>query len=96
MVENQFLERLNLLFQSVMQNELPFGGKQVIFLGDFHQLPPVKPFERCLHCGADIPVPTANNKELNCTYKECTRPEGQTGFTMSDQWAFKSNVWKEL
>lgn len=37
MVENQFLERLNLLFQSVMENTLPFGGKQVIFLGDFHQ-----------------------------------------------------------
>lgn len=37
MVENQFLERLNLLFRSVMGNTLPFGGKQVILLGDFHQ-----------------------------------------------------------
>jgi ATP-dependent DNA helicase PIF1 len=79
-----------------MENQLPFGGKQVIFLGDFHQLPPVKPFERCLHCGADIPVPTAHNTELKCTNKECKLPEEQAAFTMSDKWAFKSNVWKEL
>jgi hypothetical protein len=56
----------------------------------------VKPFERCLHCGADIPVPTTNNTELNCTSKECTGLEEQAGFTMSDKWAFKSNVWTEL
>lgn len=52
MVENQFLERLNLLFQSVMENTLPFGGKQVIFLGDFHQrklldIPSIS-FQACL------------------------------------------------
>jgi ATP-dependent DNA helicase PIF1 len=93
MVENQFLERLNLLFQSVLQNQLPFGGKQVIFLGDFHQLPPVKPFERCLHCGDDIPT---KGQDPNCTSKECKRPEGQASFTMGDKWAFRSQVWKDL
>ncbi|TVY34963.1 ATP-dependent DNA helicase [Lachnellula subtilissima] len=93
MVENQFLERLNLLFQSVMENTLPFGGKQVIFLGDFHQLPPVKPFARCLQCGADIP---ANSKEPNCTSKGCKLLEGAVGLTWSSKWAFKANVWKEL
>lgn len=29
MVENHFLERLNLLFQKAMENTRPFGGKQV-------------------------------------------------------------------
>ena len=37
MVENQFLERLNLLMQYIFQTTKPMGGKQVIFVGDFHQ-----------------------------------------------------------
>ena len=32
MVENQFLERLNLLMQHLLNNQGPFGGKQVIFV----------------------------------------------------------------
>ncbi|TVY86480.1 ATP-dependent DNA helicase [Lachnellula willkommii] len=93
MVENQFLERLNLLFQCVLKNTLPFGGKQVIFLGDFHQLPPVKPFARCLQCGADI---HPKSKEPNCISKGCKLPEGAVGVTWSSKWAFKANVWKDL
>lgn len=90
MVESQFLERLNLLFQYVLNNKLPFGGKQVIFLGDFHQLPPVKPFQNCLQCGQIIP-----QKDVpKCISQKCKARE--TTFTWSDKWAFKSSVWKEL
>jgi hypothetical protein len=51
MTKTQFLKRLNRLLKSVTNSDKPFGGKQVILVGDFHQLPPVKPFERCLECG---------------------------------------------
>ena len=92
MVENQFLERLNLLFQNVLKNKVPFGGKQVIFLGDFHQLPPVKPFQHCLQCGESIPV----KQELVCVSQKCKGRENQPTFTSDDKWAFKAPVWKEL
>jgi ATP-dependent DNA helicase PIF1 len=91
MVENQFLERLNLLFQNAMVNKLPFGGKQVIFLGDFHQLPPVKPFEFCLQCGESIP----DKPEVVCISNKCKGPDQMT-FIKSDKWAFRAPVWREL
>jgi ATP-dependent DNA helicase PIF1 len=92
MVENQFLERLNLLFQHVLQNKRPFGGKQVIFLGDFHQLPPVRPFEHCLYCGEPIPV----LQTFVCVSKDCKRARSQPAFKEGDKWAFKAPVWKQL
>ncbi|CZR60667.1 related to 5`-3` DNA helicase [Phialocephala subalpina] len=101
MVENQFLERLNRLFKNVLANNLPFGGKQVIFLGDFHQLPPVRPFSNCLQCGCDIP---AKKEVPKCISTECKRLDDLDkaagnevpSFQWSDKWAFKSSVWKEL
>ena len=91
MVENQFLQRLNLLMQNVLENLKPFGGKQVIFLGDFHQLPPVKPFEFCLHCGEAM----INQKvEPICTSNKC---QGRVAaFKPGDKWAFRAPVWAEL
>lgn len=95
MVENQFLERLNLLLRMAMANNLPFGGKQVVFLGDFHQLPPVKPFKNCLWCGHEIP-----QKEVKkCTSQQCNlgaESGSQIEFRDGDKWAFKSSVWSEL
>lgn len=93
MVENQFLERLNLLFQNAMANKLPFGGKQVIFLGDFHQLPPVRPFQFCLQCGESIP----DKQEVVCISKKCKGSEDQMTFIKTaDKWAFRAPVWREL
>jgi ATP-dependent DNA helicase PIF1 len=43
MVSSLMLERMNLVMQSIMENQRPFGGKQVMFTGDFHQLPVGKP-----------------------------------------------------
>lgn len=91
MVEAQFLERLNSLMQRVLENSKPFGGVQVIFLGDFHQLPPVKPFEFCLHCGEVM----ANQKfEPICSSDKCERRG--VAFKPGDKWAFRAPVWAEL
>lgn len=35
------VELLNLLFQEVRGNKRPFGGMQIVFVGDFLQIPPV-------------------------------------------------------
>ena len=93
MVENQFLERLNLLFQNATTNKLPFGGKQVIFLGDFHQLPPVKPFQFCLQCGESIP----DKPDVVCISSNCKGSKDQITFIRNtDKWAFRAPVWREL
>ena len=41
MMSKKLFEVLDLIGKTVRQSELPFGGIQVIFSGDFHQLPPV-------------------------------------------------------
>lgn len=42
MMSNELLELIDSLFKMIKSNVLPFGGIQVIMVGDFHQLPPVK------------------------------------------------------
>ncbi len=41
MLSAQFLDMLDTLGKSMRRSELPFGGLQVIFSGDFFQLPPI-------------------------------------------------------
>ncbi|PQE15992.1 atp-dependent dna helicase pif1 protein [Rutstroemia sp. NJR-2017a WRK4] len=89
MVENQFLERLNILLKDVLESEEPFGGLQVIFLGDFHQLPPVKPFANCLNCGAEM----VGTLTRSCSSSRCKKSQK---FKDGDKWAFKAKAWKEL
>ena len=42
MMSNELIELIDELFKMIKSNILPFGGIQVILVGDFHQLPPVK------------------------------------------------------
>jgi len=41
MMNNELLEKINELLCLIKKNELPFGGIQIIFVGDFCQLPPI-------------------------------------------------------
>lgn len=41
MVSGAFVEKVNFIGQQIRQNAKPFGGIQVVFCGDFLQLPPV-------------------------------------------------------
>ncbi|CAD6447576.1 6887ceac-6bba-4de0-bb21-b25e1afc4bfb-CDS [Sclerotinia trifoliorum] len=92
MVESQFIERLNLLLQTVKQNTKPFGGIQVIFLGDFYQLPPVKPFEHCMICGVEM----VGVFDRVCKSDGCKDRPDNISFKPGDKWAFNAPVWEQL
>lgn len=86
MVENFHLERLNWIMKEVRQNEKAFGGVQVVVTGDFCQLPPVNPFQFCIHCGKSL-VEKSRKSAYECI--ECKQV-----YNDEDKWAFQSNVWK--
>ncbi|CAJ2512169.1 Uu.00g051840.m01.CDS01 [Anthostomella pinea] len=58
MIENNFFTRLSWLLSAVRRKDSkpetwgPFGGAQVIAVGDFCQLPPVLPFQNCAGHGS--------------------------------------------
>ena len=41
MVRADLLDCMDVFLRTVLKNRLPFGGKQMIFIGDLYQLPPV-------------------------------------------------------
>ncbi|GAW21033.1 hypothetical protein ANO14919_105460 [Xylariales sp. No.14919] len=84
MVENFHFERLNAVMQEARGSYEPFGGVRVIVTGDFHQLPPVKPFEHCLTCGEEL-VPNRSEAMYSCKKHGIFHDE--------DKWAFKSEAW---
>lgn len=91
MVENLHFERLNAVFKRIRQNRRPFGGAQVIVVGDFCQLPPVLPFKLCFKCGKQM-------KRVGCQDEETTtytcKPCRET-YTDADKWVFRSKAWKQ-
>lgn len=86
MVENHHLERLNEIMKEVRQNGEAFGGVQIVVTGDFCQLPPVKPFGSCLHCGKNL-VEKARRSAYECVV--CNRV-----YDDEDKWAFRSKAWE--
>lgn len=83
-MENFHFERLNAVMQEARGSYEPFGGVQVVVTGDFHQLPPVKPFENCLECGEDL-VHNRSQESYSCKKHGVFHDE--------DKWAFKSEAW---
>ena len=89
MVANHVLERLNCIMKSARHSKRPFGGVQMIVTGDFCQLPPVKGFKYCLHCGTTLQQVCGEG-----SYK-CVKAECLALFQEIDKWAFRSAAWQE-
>ena len=45
MISSELFKKLNFVLKSVRENNLPFGGIQLILIGDFLQLPPITKYE---------------------------------------------------
>lgn len=56
MLSAQVLEILDYVFRQIRQNDAPMGGMQILFFGDFLQLPPVARFGESFNFSFDAPV----------------------------------------
>ncbi|KAI6798523.1 hypothetical protein KC332_g15937 [Hortaea werneckii] len=86
MVQNEDLQRIDRMLRAARSSNEPFGGVQVIFCGDFLQLPPVEPFKHCLQCGRQR-EPMDSHHAYKC------RLHGTVELT--EKWAFQAPVWEE-
>ncbi|CAK4012503.1 ATP-dependent DNA helicase pif1 [Lecanosticta acicola] len=83
MVSSVVMYRLDKLCRFVRSRlDEPFGGIQIIAMGDFRQLPPVKPFEYCADCGV------ATNVDVVC-------PQCRKDWSEAEPLAFGCHVWDE-
>lgn len=93
MVENLHFERLNQVMKAARHTpgypavQYPFGGAQVIVTGDFAQLPPVRPFRHCIHCGSEMQS-DEEEETYHCGRCNETHHDGE-------KWAFQSEAWEE-
>lgn len=89
MVENHIFARLNAIMKEAREDPRAFGGVQLVVTGDFCQLPPVKPFQYCMHCGREQPQRIVDKSTIvyRCPVHGDCRDE--------DKWAFRSAAWEE-
>lgn len=68
----------------------PFGGCQVIAVGDFCQLPPINGLEYCNECGTKMKRVLGRDTTYTCP--SCPSP---MTYHEQDKWAFKSEAWAD-
>lgn len=68
MLHAYYLDNLDTLLKYVRRNNKPFGGVQVVFLGDFMQLPPVSPRNPKDDVNYGYAITSKAWKEANITY----------------------------
>lgn len=98
MVENLHLERINAVMQAGRgKYDEPFGGVQVILIGDFFQLPPVKPFQHCAYCGSPFRTDWEDGEDSEDTVVNytCDSCKDFIMYRESDKWTFQSQVWEQ-
>lgn len=72
MLHAYYLDNIDTLCKKIKRNKKPFGGIQVIFLGDFLQLPPVVPREKKegMNYGYSITSESWKNANINYCYMD--------------------------
>lgn len=101
MVSSDTFDRMDQLARAAREKpDKPFGGMQVIILGDFCQLPPVKPHEHCFKCGKKrVLVTTGKRRRGGRTPKawRCSENAEHSDVPDGDKmWAFKSAAWRSM
>lgn len=92
MVSSFHFDRMSRALAVVKQHNSPFsdpfGGCQVIAVGDFCQLPPINGLDYCNECGEKMTK--ALGKDTTFTCPQCPHP---ITYHEQDKWAFRSEAW---
>ena len=104
MVSSNMLTRISAVMEDAIDQggrKKPFGGVQLVFTGDFYQLPAVKPFEYCGECGEKLvdKYYRSPTRVHNCFQSRSCNCEGhpachQLEAPDTEKWAFMSPVWE--
>lgn len=91
MLDSNRFTRLSMLLSAVAEGKendnsrQPFGGAQVIVVGDFYQLPPMKPLARCMWCGSSTILDLVSHTRICPSHGK---------YFLRHQYAFVSPIWK--
>ncbi|GAB7333136.1 hypothetical protein MBLNU13_g04801t1 [Cladosporium sp. NU13] len=101
MVSSATFDRMDRLAKAARDNpNKPFGGMQVIVLGDFCQLPPVKPHEHCFKCGKKRTLVTTGKRRRGGRVPKvwrCSENTDHGDIPDGDKmWAFNSEAWRAV
>ena len=101
MVSSETFDRMDRLAKAAREKpDKPFGGMQVIVLGDFCQLPPVKPHEHCFTCGKKRALVTTGKRRRGGRVPKvwrCSENADHGDIPDGDKmWAFKSVAWRSM
>ena len=101
MVSSATFDRMDRLAKAARENpNKPFGGMQVIVLGDFCQLPPVKPQEHCFKCGKKRTLVTTGKRRRGGRVSKvwrCSENADHGDIPDGDKmWAFNSEAWRAM
>ena len=80
MLDGDLLDKLDIIAQRIRKNPKPFGGIQVIFCGDFFQLPPVNTDNNKETKFAFESTAWKNGVELTIVLEKVFRQQGDTKF----------------
>ena len=96
MVSYEMLDRMDQMLRAARDNDEPFGGIQLIVMGDFCQLPPVKPHQNCYQCGyAREEGETRRGRKTHKVWKCKYHPDDDI-LDSDKMWAFQSQQWDSL
>jgi ATP-dependent DNA helicase PIF1 len=101
MVSSATFDRMDRLARAAREKpDKPFGGMQVIVLGDFCQLPPVEPHEHCFKCGKKRTLVTTGKRRRGGRVPKgwrCSENADHGDIPDGDKmWAFNSEAWRAM